>query len=144
MRVPVAILPSPLVSVAAAGWHELVQDSWQVMLQARLELNCPDGSSAADVENVDRTGSDARGPHNRRNLLGEVVHVTVPCCLQGNLLLIVHNLEPCRWGVSLARPIPVRQHIHGYRSASSFCTKSRAGEAAGRPRNTTETWPSLA
>src|ERR1039458_4506093 len=60
MRVPVAILPSLLVTVVAAGWHELVQGSWKIMLQSRLELNCSDGNRAADVENVDRAGLDAR------------------------------------------------------------------------------------
>ena len=101
MRVPVAILPSLFVAVVSARWNKPVQDSGQIMLQARLELNRADRRCAADVENVDRAGSDARGCHNHSNLLGDVVHIAVPFCHQGNLLLIAHNFAPGRSGMSL-------------------------------------------
>src|ERR1700687_757526 len=101
MRMVVAIVPRLFVAVVSARWNKPVQDSGQIMLQARLELNRADRCCAADVENVGRAGSNARGCHNRSNLLGDVVHVAVPFGHQGNLLLITHKVELCRSGMSV-------------------------------------------
>ena len=64
------------------------------MLQSRLELNGADRSSAADVENVDRASSDSGGSHDRRDLPGEIVHVSVAFCSDQDLMLIAHDLVP--------------------------------------------------
>src|SRR5215469_3302008 len=63
--VAVAVVPCLLVAVAAAGRDQLIQKRGQVLLQPRLEFNRTDRGSAADVENVDGPGLDARGAHDR-------------------------------------------------------------------------------
>src|ERR1700683_1273806 len=89
---PVAVVPHLLMTVVAAGRNELAQNGGQVVLQSWLELNRTDGGRAPDVKNVDCPRSDSRGLHNRSQLLGEVVHVAVPCSGDRNLLLIAHEL----------------------------------------------------
>lgn len=91
MRVPVAVMPGLLVAIGTARRDEPVQDIGQIVLQSRLELDRPNCSRAADVENVDCASLDARGSHDRRDALSEIVHVTVAFCVDYDLLLIAHD-----------------------------------------------------
>jgi hypothetical protein len=71
------------------------------MLQTRLELNRADRRCAADVETLTVPVRMPEDVTIGSNLLGDVVHVAVPFCHQGNLVLIAHNFAPCRSGISL-------------------------------------------
>src|SRR5215468_1786471 len=88
----VAILPGLLVSVAAAGGNELVQQFRKITLQTAFEFNRPDGCCASDIENINRSGFDARGTDNFRNPWSEIVHVTVTRGTNCNLLLMCHSV----------------------------------------------------
>jgi hypothetical protein len=90
MGMPVAVVPSPLVAITAAGWNQLVQNRRQVSLQSRLELNRSDGGRAPDIEHVDDSSLDAGRVHHVVDFIRNVVHVSVTFGSYGNLFLINH------------------------------------------------------
>jgi hypothetical protein len=53
-------MPSLLMPLVSPRRKELIEDRRQVLLQARLELDRPDGPGAADIENLHSAGSDMR------------------------------------------------------------------------------------
>ena len=59
VRVAVAVVPCLLVAVVRTRWHQLVQNRGQVPLEAGLEFDRADGTSAADVENMRHAGAHA-------------------------------------------------------------------------------------
>src|SRR5215467_11249786 len=89
----VAILPGLLVSVSSAWRNEFVQDLRKITLQTAFEFNCPNGCCASYIENINCSGLDARGTDNLRNAWSEIVHVTVACGTNCNLLLMCHSVS---------------------------------------------------
>src|SRR6266566_1302518 len=94
MRVAVAVVPGLLVAVLTRRREQSVQDSWQVAAQARLELDGADRRRAADIEDVDDAGADARLDNGLCHLVGQVVHVAVAGSRHGKLLLVDHRSSP--------------------------------------------------
>src|SRR5215469_2356722 len=92
----VAIMPGLLVSVVAAGRNELVQQVWKITLQTAFVFNRPDGCCASYIENINRSGLDARGTDNLRNPRSEIMHVTVARGTDCNLLLMCHSVSSQR------------------------------------------------
>jgi hypothetical protein len=89
--VSVAVVPSPFVTVVAAGRDQAVQHFRQVTLEAGLELDRADGRCAAHAEYLDDACFDAGAPDDGRNLVSQIVHLPVAGRLEGELLLVDHS-----------------------------------------------------
>ena len=81
------------MAILARRRKQAVQHSRQVAAQARLELDGADRRRAADVENVDNAGADARLDNGLGHLVGEIVHVAVAGGRYGQLLLVDHRFS---------------------------------------------------
>lgn len=90
MGVAIAIMPGLFVAVVAAWRDELVEDFGKIAFESRLEFDCADRSSAADGEDMDKTGADAGSGSNGVDFFGEVVHVSMAACREEDLLLVSH------------------------------------------------------
>src|SRR5690348_13105391 len=71
MRMAVAVVPGLLVAVAAAGWDELVQNLREILLQARLELDCANCRRASNIKDIHCTGLNARCSYDFSHASGE-------------------------------------------------------------------------
>ena len=92
MRMAVAIVPGPFVSVVAAGRDEFVQQVGQVFEQARFVFDGAQRAGAADVEHVRRARAHAGVVDNSRHVRRQVVQLPVSFGFQQDLFLVDHAL----------------------------------------------------
>ena len=90
MRMAVAILPRLLMAVVAAGRDQPGEERRQILLEPRFKLDRADGRGAADIENINGPGFDARRGNRASNLRSDVVHVARPGGVKRKLLLVNH------------------------------------------------------
>jgi hypothetical protein len=87
----IAVVPGEFVPVIAARRDQAIQHFGQIVLEARLEFDRANRPGTADAEYLDDACLDTRARDDLHDLTGDIGHVPVPCCLEGELFLVVHG-----------------------------------------------------
>src|SRR5207244_1733929 len=111
VRVAVAVMPSLLMAIVAAGREQLVEHGRQVLLETRLEFDGTDGGGAADVEYMNHAGEDARLGNNSGHVLGQVVHLAMAGGLEVDLMLDQNGLQRLLDGLLRVKNDEVLQRV---------------------------------
>ena len=77
--------------ILTRGGNEPVEHGWQVVLEAWLEFDGPQGRGTADVAECGDSPNDARFLNDLLQLVGQVVHVAVAAGLSLHVLLKDHQ-----------------------------------------------------
>ena len=91
----IAVMPGFLVSVMAAGRHQLVKDLGQIALEPRLVLDGADGPRTSNHMNIHKPGLDTGITHETSNIVGQVVHIAVSTGGQAKGFLIDRHSITC-------------------------------------------------
>src|SRR5271155_2666385 len=75
VRMAVAVVPGIFVGIVGARWNQSLEHGRKVLFEPRLELDGADTGRAADVEDVNDPGPNARFANDFLDLLSDVVHV---------------------------------------------------------------------
>src|SRR5579859_4670723 len=112
VRVAVAVVPGLFMTIGAAGRDQLVENGGHVLLKSGLELNRSEGGGASDVEHIHDPSGNSGGIHGRRDLTGDVMHISVSFGMQRNLVLKAHGWRSLLWSRSrLVRGVQVGHFV---------------------------------